>query len=333
MKCFYWLLLPFAILFIKAESLAQMNVGGICALRYQTDSVNTGEFFAKSGFVAQFQRAFGDMGAGSTEIGGVQRATNVRRDRAWNVRLGGYFEIYRFTPESAIVGYAFHEMNANALNDISFNPRAAQWEERIELTNLLRFDDAIVFGGGLSAGVFHRCKHDIDNSDDEINDTPSPTSLAKRVLILTGASLTYSLNPIRGKIFGRQLGINAELRGEYYASAADTRYPLNTIGRSWSDARAAFYAAIGYEYQIGPRSQVTLRMQTSSMFFRSTDLLQATIETNARVELGYRYSSKKGSTFTVYYCYESLFDEIVRVVPQAVNVHSIGIRTQPSEFW
>jgi hypothetical protein len=299
------------------------------------DTVNVGTAFAQSGFSMDLNRGLGDMSAGEQiEKYGLTVPSNPNRDRAWNIKLGGYSEFYRYSPRKVLVGYAYHELILNALNDISFNPRAAVWEERIELRNAINWENAAI-----SFGIFHRCKHDIDNSDNEFNDTPDPTTLKKRVVILTGLSAqltSVSQNyTLLEKLLGVPVLFTYDGRVEFYANSSDYRFPFTPSDAvSWRRARASGMIQGLLEASLTNKSTLYLKLYSSGMFFLAdgNKNQSASFGTNQRVELGYSYAGKNAH-FQVFLVNERLFDDPTRIISERVNVISLGVRTNPLGVW
>lgn len=320
---------------IAQHTQAQIHASRNLFHKIVEDTANVGTAFAQSGFSMDLNRGLGFMGAGEqVERYGLTVPSNPNRDRAWNIKLGGYSEFYRYSPRKVLVGYAYHELILNALNDISFNPRAAVWEERIELRNAINWEKAAI-----SFGIFHRCKHDIDNSDNEFNDTPDPTSLKKRVVILTGLSAQLTSVTLENNALERLLGIPLHLtydaRLEFYANSSDYRFPFTPSDAvSWRRARASGMFQMLIESPVSKNSTFYLKLYGSGMFFLAdgNKNQSASFGTNERTELGYSYSGKNAH-FQVFLVNERLFDDPTRIISERTNVFSLGVRTNPLGVW
>ena len=113
--------------------------------------------------------------------GEAQRGFGSAEDElAWDVKIAGVLELYRWSARTTLVAFAGHELTANPFNSIGFNPRGAIWEETVFLVRRASDFDWHV-------GLFHRCRHEIDNSHppDESAIDPSYVPTA-RLLSLTG---------------------------------------------------------------------------------------------------------------------------------------------------
>ncbi len=257
-------------------------------------------------FVGELQRGFGSAGG----------------DRAWNIRIGGRAELYRW-PSASLHFTAASELSANPYNDIGFNPRTAVWEEQL----LFSASD------GWQAGIFHRCKHEIDNSDAPTTDEPvagyKPT---KRVLILSGLAASWSRG-IRGP---GDTEIHSLLRAEWYPLRSDYRYPENSEGRSWDSMHGSLMAALWWGallYEKNDEEDVRrlfayTRLWAAGMLFGRERDLEAGVEYNTRAEAGLKLQSK-AARLDVFIAWEYMFDEPASIVPKPSHVVFIGARLGP----
>ncbi|HET7152158.1 MAG TPA: hypothetical protein VFJ29_00190, partial [Candidatus Kapabacteria bacterium] len=151
------------------------------------DSTRANGFMTRTKFFGEIMRGFQSAGD----------------DRAWDATIGGFADVYRWDSSAAIRVRFTQEMLANAMNDISFNPRSMQYEENISgVFHTPWFD--------WEAGLTYRCKHDLDNTDPVNSDvTPLIDSNAqKRVAILGGI---YALKEVRFPSIFQFLGYDSKL--------------------------------------------------------------------------------------------------------------------------
>jgi hypothetical protein len=78
-------------------------------------------------------------------------------EHAYNVKLGGFVEVFRIGQDWSLAFLSSAELVANRRGNLFFRPRATFWEEGFVLTKR--------FGGHRfwQLGYMHRCKHDVDN--------------------------------------------------------------------------------------------------------------------------------------------------------------------------
>ncbi|MBL7974646.1 MAG: hypothetical protein JNJ85_07020 [Candidatus Kapabacteria bacterium] len=307
---------------------AQMHVTRFATSKTVADTFGIGELFGKSGFAGEMRRAINKVTPNDVNNGG-ERTAALSRDQAWVIAYGGYLDCYRFDSVRTITGTFFHEINANAMNDIGFNPRAVQWEERLEFRNLLYY-----YGFGTSIGIFHRCKHDIDNSDLEHKDTPDPNVIRKRGIILTGVSLSQSLINGPASFLPQSMRIESDVRLEYYVGASDYRYPLTPFGNDWGLMKAGILYTVKFNYELSRKFDMSLRLYVSGIYIgeNTEQNRSGGWVSNQRNEFAINLR-QPNNTFSVVLVHESLFDDITRVTADPTNVVSLGIRTTPNIFY
>jgi hypothetical protein len=281
---------------------AQMIVTRNLMLTALDDSTGAGQFLPHAQFSAEVQGGFG----------------SARGEQAWNIKLGGLLEFYRWGTRSALIGLAGHELTANPYNNISFNPRGAFWEESVLfLTRRAALDWHL--------GGFFRCRHELDNAEPPSNRVAragyTPTS---RLVILSG---------VQGGITSRELTITRRtslrgfLRVEWYAFTSDERTPQATEGPVWEDAFGTTFLGGRWRYEITPSLTTYARAWGSVMYFARDRSGAAGIhpELNARLESGLRAAGARGG-MDFYAAVERFFDDLSRPAPQRSTVLYIGVR-------
>ncbi len=318
-----------ALLFLcfSNDSWGQIHAGRF--LNYSIESSDSAQFGLLSNFRAamHLDRAIVNVSPELDETEEEELSEFPSRDRAWNIFFGQSIDLYRWSSFGSVSFQAHQEITANERNDISFNPRSISWEEELIVRGL-----ASIYGTYTSLSVFHRCKHDVDNSDQEQRDKIVPGLIQKRSLILSGVAIQQSTGPdfiFSGRSDWR---CNAELRAETYLIHHDYRYPLVTFGYSWTQAKAAIMGTANVEYTLSKTSSLSLRTHLSEMFFGEGAGRPAAQGLIARSELQYTITGKS-ARLRLSIVNERLFDEVVRISADATNTWSFGIGFFPLGTW
>jgi hypothetical protein len=261
-------------------------------------------FLTRIDFHGEAQRGFG----------------SAESELAWDVKIAGVLELYRWNRSTSVVAFAGHELTANPFNSIGFNPRGAIWEETLFL---------VWRGSGFDwhVGLFHRCRHEIDNShppdESAIDPSYEPTA---RLLSLTGVHAGLASTE---KSLGSRTVLRWFVRAEGYATTTDNREPRNTVAPFWKDALGATAAGARLARDIGSTQQLYARAWASIMLFSGgPDESGIDGETQWRGEIGYRATGRGGGV-DLFIAYEQTFDDVSRPVPQRSQVFGVGIRFAP----
>lgn len=240
-------------------------------------------------------------------------------EQAWNIKFNGLLELYRYRKSS--ISFIFsNELIANPYNDISFNPRGTIWCESITFFNKQKHFT-------FEAGLDHRCKHEVDNSDqpNEFLSTDGyvPT---KRVIILSGihagvVSNNISLSP--------RVYVRGFAKTELYASSSDTRVPNDNYSQTWSNAWGSLFMGTKINMKIRKNLEVYNRNWFSPMFFSHQNKF---MQSNYRTEIGFHAIGKKAG-IEVFSSYEHFFDDVAHASPQSSNVMSVGLRINSGLFF
>lgn len=292
----------FAMLFVLGATIveAQLFTQRTNFIRNVKDTTTIGEAFGSTSYSIEFARGFNSLGD----------------EQAWNGKFFGAVDLYRWNSTAVLRGLFSSELSCNPHNDISFNPRAIIWEQAIAMHI-----------GGLSFALQHRCKHDVDNSDSTHGDTPSIYSVKKRVLINTGASVTW----VQRKV-SSSLSIDYAVRGEAYLYNSDYRFPANDSGRSYKDIRGSVMGAMRCDYQLALLHSVFARAWGSAIAFGASTNTTSGFEINARVEGGYHLRGKQAG-MDVFVSWERIFDETAFTIPAPTTCVSVGVRLGSSLFF
>jgi hypothetical protein len=250
--------------------------------------------------------------------GEAQRGFGSAEDElAWDVKIAGVLELYRWNARTALVAFAGHELTANPFNSIGFNPRGAIWEETVFLVRRASALDWHV-------GLFHRCRHEIDNSHppDESAIDPSYVPTA-RLLSLTGVHVGIAS---ADKSLGSPAVLQWFVRVEGYATTTDNRTPRNTVDPYWKRALGATAGGARIAKDVGSTQQVYARGWGSVMLFSGgPDESGVDGETQWRGEVGYRATGRGGGV-DFFVAYEQTFDDVTRPFPHPSRVIGVGLR-------
>lgn len=124
---------------------------------------------------------------------------SLQDNQAWNIKMGGMFQVTLGDGRSALLGLFGHELTSNPYNALGYNPRGALWDENALFVQRRNSFD-------WHSGLFFRCRHEIDSAlptDERLPDSLHvPTS---RLLGLAGvqAGITTHEIPVRGRLRAR----------------------------------------------------------------------------------------------------------------------------------
>ncbi len=245
-------------------------------------------------------------------------------DMDWSFKLIGFAELYRFQNDMSIAFLLGHELNSNPYNDIAFNPRKATWEENLSLYQSKG-------NYSYSVGIFHRCKHDIDNSDPPIENQPNiEYQILRRNVILTGFNLRYSYIRNLGKVI-----LTTQINSEYYLFSEDYKSPKNDLINSISsfqDLRGSVRLSSLAEYQINNIFSIRLFSSIATIFSdKESYLTNSKVNIDGRIELALGINGKQNSS-DIFISYETMFEETTQIMPFRTNFWHLGIRLRPSIF-
>ena len=245
-------------------------------------------------------------------------------NQAWNIKMGGMFQISPWGGRSVLVGLFGHELTSNPYNSIGYNPRGALWDENAFFMQRREWFD-------WHTGVFFRCRHEIDSSlptDERLPDSLHvPTS---RLLGLAGVQAGVSTHEVR---LSPRLRGRAFIRAEGYFHNKDSRSPALIGGPDWRDAMGAVSFGGRVAFSAHKAAQLYGRVWASTMLFEGAHTpggIRAA--SNGRVEAGIRGWAMPGGA-DLFAAYEHFFDDLSRPTPQTSNVISVGIRVTSSEFF
>lgn len=228
-------------------------------------------------------------------------------EQAWQFRLHGYIEPYRFGDDSTATfttSFNFHhELTANPFNDLGFNPRTARWEESLLL-------HARVAPFTIQTGWFHRCKHEIDD-------------VQRRVLIISGPTVIGATPRIETP-FGE---IRIEGGAEYYVIREDYRDDAAPIIGTWNDLRGALWFRGEGRWPLGERSRISGSYYISFPFFdaRHGAPDDIVVPHEAHAELCLTFFSDR-SAISIVAAADHTWDEVAFVTAEPTTVVQAGLR-------
>jgi hypothetical protein len=243
-------------------------------------------------------------------FGELQRARHsTADDLAWTIRTGGLWELYRWNASTVLAGSATAEVVANPYSSLGFNPRGVVWEEQLALVHRR---GSLLWHGGL----FHRCRHEIDNSDPPEQREPQPGYVpAKRVVVLSGVQLGATTK----ELHGAGLRVRTGLRAEAYLAREDTRVPVTPVRPYWTEALAAASAVARIERSLGTGTALYVR------FWGAVIPFDDATRHNERGELGLRLSGAGGG-MELFAAGERTFDDHASLTPRASRFVGLGFR-------
>ncbi len=232
------------------------------------------------------------------------------KDRSF--RLNGIVEVLKTSNSSVFINLS-NELNANTLNDVSFNPRTTSWEENIGYIYNAE-------GYQLLLGGFHRCKHEVDNSDVPAGDEPDPTyNPEKRIIILSG---------FRGGV-AKEFNISSDFTNksqsdiEFYGYSADLRTPKVNTEIDWDKLVSTWRFTTRFDYNVIKNFNLYTRANTALYFMNS-------IEQTYQLELGFFFKGK-ASAWEVYLLHEKSFDELAFLIPNTTRFTGLGVRLRTND--
>lgn len=253
----------------------------------------------------------------------IQRSRSTDDERAWDARLGGTIELWRFSRATTIVISTADEMVANSLKDGGFNPRGISWQLEIGAAHRFRF-------GTVHLDLVHYCRHAIDNIDPPGPAYSDPGYVAtQRTLSVNGPRLRF-ISP--SMPVGDRFSVRGAVTAEGYGHSWDGRQvandptATNTIN-SWMDARGSLGADLRLDAKVLRGSGPYLRASGIHVLFSPTASrpVTASPHQNYRIELGWRAKGNRGG-LEIYGVAERLFDDLSSVVPHGSHVAGVGLR-------
>ncbi|NUQ81741.1 MAG: hypothetical protein HUU10_09040 [Bacteroidetes bacterium] len=237
---------------------------------------------------------------------------SVAEEQAWNYKLQG--TIYFARLDSWILsGTLTHEQSANPYSDINFNPKRAWWTETINLSYLTT--DYII-----QTGIFHRCKHDIDNAEATNPEKPEPVS-TQRGPIVTGLHLTVlsSPQPLLRTIQHRWGGsLNYHLFGSDYRNPSSEE--INRIQPRLDESVGSVWALSRLDAPVLEWLNAYQRIWLQAVFFERDEP-----GFNSRLEWGLRLKGLRGN-LDAFGGYESTFDDVALNTPRPTDWWFLGLR-------
>lgn len=238
---------------------------------------------------------------------------SFKGEQAWQLRLHGLVELWRINQDRTLVLAFHHELTANPFNDISFNPRTARWEEQIYMQWV---SSPVTW----TIGIYHRCKHDVDNIDPPQEGEQSTYTPTRRAIILSGFQITLARHLIQTDNWR----VHGHVGADYNIVSLDYRSPRSSYPASWENIIAVLRTGIRAEWQLTPGLYLAPSAWMGYAVFTDEG---SDLPIEFRTELALRLKGR--STADLAFSYERQFDEVVFLVPQSTRVFSIGLRFAP----
>ncbi len=259
-------------------------------------------------------------------MGGVEMYrgwASYQHEQAWQFRVHTVIEPYRFVYDADTnsiqwtSSLEFHqELTANPMSDIGFNPRTARWEEQLLI-------HAAASWWSARAGWFHRCKHDIDNTDAP-NDASQPDySPVRRTLILSGPTVGALTKPITAGNWTFRLAGGAE----WYVVNDDYRTPSSSTTGSWKGMQGALWfrgdatTTVSEAFLVGARYYISLPW-FSDRYGAPEDIV---VPHEARAEVFGTFHSMLAAMDIVLSA-EHTFDEVALLNAMPSTYFQVGLR-------
>jgi hypothetical protein len=276
-------------------------------------------FFASSSWLVRAQGAVGKVTPPSGMSDEAELSEYPARDQAWILTMSQAATLYASASRTTVELRCSQQLYASRRNDISFNPRSAVWDEELTLRNLLPSSAAEV-----TVSVFHRCKHDIDNSDSEEGDSIALYSPQKRTIILGGAAISGVLPPSIFTGISSPLRFMMDARMEGYWYASDYRFPQVNFGASWTDMQGSLQAGLTSEYLLSSALTCGLRLSSTTAAFAASGSRKAALGSDYLAEV---YSTVKGNAGDVMVSlqWRRTFDHGIRISADPASIASLTI--------
>ena len=254
----------------------------------------------------------------SAERGRLQGLVEVQRapgagesDLGWEYRIVLFVPLVHPTRHTELVAQLGQEMWATPERRLSFDPRAAIWEERLALARTGRS------GWRWEGGLFWRCRHELDAYDRPDSASGAPT---KRVVTLAGFDggvTSPEWRPWRGATH-----VRLQLTAQSFVTTDDSRVPKNVRVPRWSDARGSWTLTLHGATRGPARSEPYVRAWHAMVLFREP---QREWRAAQRLEGGVRLG---GATRPVdlLVAIERTFDDLMRPAPHASRALLLGVR-------
>lgn len=232
---------------------------------------------------------------------------SLGNEQAWQFRLHGYVEPYRFGDDSTATFTTslnfHHELTASPYNDLGFDPRTARWEESLLL-------HARVAPFTIQTGWFHRCKHEIDD-------------VQRRTLIISGPTV-IGVTPRIETPIGE---IRIQGGAEYYVVREDYRDTTAPRTGSWQDLRGSIWLRGESRWPLAQRMRLSGSYYISFPFFdaRNGAPDDIVVPHEAHAELVLTFFSDR-SAFSIVAAADHTWDEVALVTAEPTTSVQVGLR-------
>ena len=229
----------------------------------------------------------------------------------WDYRLGVLIPLLTVHRSVELLAQAGHEMWAAPRKGLSFDPRAAVWEERLSLAGQTRR------GWHWDGGLYWRCRHDIDAIDRADTATSAPT---KRIVILSG--LQVGASTPEWSIAPRATRLRVQLTGQPILWSDDAREPRNRRVPRWTDARGAWTLTMHAATRGPAGTELHARAWHAMVLFREP---QDEWRSNHRLEASLRLAPRTRPV-DLLVATERAFDDLLLPAPRSTRAFFLGVR-------
>jgi hypothetical protein len=265
------------------------------------DTVKGVKFLREQGIWGDLSRGFGSEG----------------ERYAWSISTGGLIQFAEWD-NSYLSLVGDFEVLSDIYNDISFNPRAIFWTEG--LVYGLRVDKT-----ELNVGYIHRCKHDIDNLD---NNTVGAGE--QRTLIYGSLSAKVIWRDIHIPNYRPSLLFDSSFRRldlwaqtDAYLIRQDSRLPTGAENVGTDLDHINFSIAFGAKCDVFRTWNINWYLRASLAQAAYNSFQKFTTDT--RIELGPEFSGD-ATIMNIFLGFESLKDDLNRPYPVNSWYQYIGFR-------
>lgn len=283
----------FVILFSYATSFAGPIFPSRCIIlapEFRTDTSKGALFLRQHGVWGNIAHGFGSTG-----------------DRyGWSVATGAVIQFVEWEHSSIFMQGDF-EVLADTHNNISFNPRGIFWTEGFVFADKIGQTE-------LQGGYIHRCRHEIDNLDNNVIGAHEERTLIYGSAMLRGIWRDLGLLGFQGSFWAQ---------ADEYLIKEDTRTPDTIQPRSTDIAKLNTSLSIGAKLDL-------LSLGDIKFYARISETIAAydsykTFTHDDRSEIGIELSGE-ALAMNIFFGSESFQDDLNRPMPVNSSFSYIGFR-------
>ncbi|MFM7774851.1 MAG: hypothetical protein ACKO9V_08440 [Candidatus Kapaibacterium sp.] len=283
------------------------------------DTTHPVGFFSSSSWLIHAQGAVGEVTPPEHAHDEAELSAYPARDHGWVLTMSEAAVLFTSATRTSVELRCSQRLHANRRNDISFNPRAAVWDEELSVKDVMPSSQV-----DISASVFHRCKHDIDNAEFESGDSIALGSPQKRTIILGGVAVAGVL---QSSVFTRhdaplQMSVDARMEGMWYAR--DYRYPAVAFGPDWTNLRGSLQSGFTISCRLTGSVSCGLRASSTAAVFTPPGKSTVDIGYDTMVEASATMHGRAGDV-VLSLQWRSVYDHGLRITADAARFVSVGL--------